>query len=134
MPRAITAALVAAAGIAGCGSDTEKPKPVEGPAKEVAATVQAFEAATARRDYRTVCRDLFSAEVRRRAGGPRCPSLLRRTAADVRDPRIRIRKITIVGDKATVEVTTTARGQAPARDSIALERSGSRWRISELSR
>lgn len=135
MPRAIATAVLLAAFATGCGGGGgEQPGPIHGPAREVAATVGAFESATARRDYATVCRDLFSEAVRRRAGGGRCRSMLRRTAADVRDPRIRIRKIQIAGDRATVQVTTSARGQAPAPDSIELVRVGGRWRISELSR
>lgn len=134
MPRATTAAALVAVVLAGCGGgETPKPKPIEGPAKEVAATIQAFERATAQGDFATVCRDLFSAAVRERAGGARCVSMLRRTAADVRGPRIRIRRITVADGKATVDVTTSTRDQAPAADSIELVRVDGRWRISELS-
>ena len=58
----------------GCslGGDDE-PKPVSGPAKEVAAAVEQFEHAVARRDFKTICDELFTATARQRAGGCRCP-------------------------------------------------------------
>ncbi|MBA2506711.1 MAG: DUF3828 domain-containing protein [Thermoleophilaceae bacterium] len=126
------AALTVAA-LSACGGDEEKPKPISGPAKQVAATITALERATAKRDFDTICDELLAAPVREQAGGGACPAQLRRTAAGVRDPRIAIRKIDIEGNKATVAVTTRARGQAPAEDTVVLVREEGQWRISQLS-
>jgi hypothetical protein len=125
------AALAIALGIAACDSGDDPP-PITGPARAVAATVESFERATARRDYRTICDDLFSAQVRAQAGGEECPALLRRTARDVQDPRIRITSINVQGRSATVAVRTRARGQAEAGDELRLRLEGGRWRIAAL--
>ena len=125
--------VLTAVALGSCGGEDEEPKPISGPAKQVAATITSLERATAKRDFDTVCDELLAAAVRRQAGGGACAGQLRRTAAGVREPRIRIRKIDIEGDKATVAVTTRARGQAPAEDTVVLVRDDGQWRISQLS-
>ena len=57
----------------GCslGGD-EEPKPVSGVPKEMAAAVEQFEHAVARRDFQTICDELFTAAARQRAGGDEC--------------------------------------------------------------
>jgi len=117
---------------AGCGS--HEPEPLKGPAKEVAAVVEALQSSLQARDYRRICRNLLSSKLRDRAGGGGCPAELRRTAADVRRPRIRIRKISVKGPRAKVEVTTRAKGELARAETIELVREGGRFRISSLSR
>jgi hypothetical protein len=134
--RAVTAAALA--GLAclpavGCGGDDgQKPRPISGPAKEAAAVVQRLQRATAERDFRVICRDLFSRRVRQQAGGRDCPRFVKRSAGDVRNPRIEVKDITIKRDTASVRVVTRATGQAPARETIELVREDGKFRIASL--
>ena len=96
--------------------------------------MQTFEGALARRDYGLVCSGLFAAEVREQAGGEDCPAFLERTApADLRDPRITIRRIEVRGDRATVQVLSSAGGQGQVPDTLEFVRQGGRWRIASLT-
>lgn len=127
-------ALLSIVALAACGGGDGEPERATGPAKEVAAVIETLERATARRDFETICDRLFTAEVRERAGGEDCASLLRRTAARVRRPRIAIERIDVEGDSAVAEVKTKARGQAEASDTIRLVRERGRFRIASLGR
>jgi len=124
-------ALTVAAVLAGC-SGGEQPPLADRPPQDVADVVKALERATAEKDYNEICFELLSDRVRAEVGGVRCPARLRRTAGEIEDPRIRIRTIRLRGDEATVEVITSARGQAPAPDAIELARERGRWRIAAL--
>lgn len=119
--------------VAGCGGGGgDEPKPIKGPAKEVAAVVQRFEKAMRQRDFKVVCDQLLSSSVRSRSGGDDCPRIFGERAADVKRPRIRIDAIEVAGHKATVRVHTTASGQASVADTIRLVREGGRFRIAAL--
>jgi hypothetical protein len=117
----------------GCslGGD-EEPKPVTGVPKEIAATVDRLERAVAGRDYETICNQLFTAQARKRAGGDECVSQMSSAAEDVRRPSIRIKRIEVNADNATVEVVTQAEGQARVTDSLDLRRSEGAWLIDAL--
>jgi hypothetical protein len=127
-----TAALAACAMLSACG-DSDEPKPISGQAEQVAATIERLERATARRDFEQICERIFTADERRQAGGEECPDLLKRTAGDVRRPRIKIERIDVEGRKALVTVQTTAAGQKPVRERIALIRERGRWRVAALA-
>jgi outer membrane murein-binding lipoprotein Lpp len=126
-------AVVAMLAPAGCslGGD-EEPKPVSGVAKEIAATVERLERSVAQRDYETVCSELFTARARQRAGGDECVSQMRSAAEDVRRPTIKIDRIEVKADRATVDVATKAEGQARVTDTLELRRTGQRWLIEAL--
>jgi hypothetical protein len=133
--RAVTAAALAGVAAVGCGgSGDRKAKPIRGPAKEAASVVQRLQRATAERDYKTICRDLFSRRVRDQAGGKDCPRFVKRQAGDVRNPRIEIKDITVRRSGASVRVETRASGQARAPETIELVREGGRFRIASLGR
>jgi len=132
LPTAVACALCAAA-LAACNSpENERGSGAGERGREVARTVESLERAIARRDFRAVCRDLFTRAVREQAGGRACPSMLRRTSRGLRRPRIRIRSVSLRGERAVAEVTTLAAGQTPARDTIQLVREGGRWRVAAL--
>jgi hypothetical protein len=118
----------------GCsiGAD-EEPKPASGPPAAVAAAVERLERAIASRDFSAVCDELFTATARRRSGGDECAAQLRSAAEGVRRPSIDVHRITVAGDRATVEVTTRADGQARVRDELRMRRVGGRWRVEALS-
>jgi hypothetical protein len=117
----------------GCslGGD-EEPQPVSGVPKEIAATVRQLERAVAERDYGAICRRLFTASARQRAGGEDCISQLSSAAEDVRRPSIEIDGIELKGDRATVRVVTRAVGQTRVKDNLELRREAGRWRVESL--
>lgn len=118
---------------AGCGGgDKVSPKPIQGPAKEVADVITRLESATAKQDFATICDDLLAAATRRQAGGADCVSVLQKRAGDVRRPRIVVQSIEVSGNTAQARVRTTATGQAATTDLIRLVREGGRYRISSL--
>ena len=118
----------------GCsiGADDE-PRPVTGQAKEIAATVDQLERAVARRDYATICNELFTTNARERAGGGECVSQMRSAAEDVLHPAIQVEEIAVKDDRAVVRVATTAKGQARVTDTLELRRTGGDWLIEALS-
>jgi hypothetical protein len=135
VPRAALILLAAPLALAGCDlGEDEPPERIRGAPKEVAGVVARLERATRARDFGAICDQLFTDAARRRAGGRGCPKLLRSTAADLRDPRIRLVKIQIrkEGDARAV-VRTTAVGQPPLEDTIELRRERGRYRIAALA-
>jgi hypothetical protein len=120
-----------AVALAGCGD--EDPEPAKGAAKQVAATVARLQLLTERKDFKVICRELFTADARRRAGGRDCARLLAETGKDVRAPRIELLSVTIDGEHARAKVRTSARGQAPVEDEIELVRERGGYRISSLT-
>ena len=137
MKRAHAAASIAlAAGLAGGCSDEEpaKQKTFSGPEREVVAVVEAFERATAEKDFREICSRLFTAEVRKQAGGEDCEQVLRRSAEGVKDPRLTVERVEVSGDSATARVVTTARGQKRVSEELRLVRQGGSFRLSVLGR
>jgi hypothetical protein len=126
-----TAALLAPAGCS-LGGD-EEPQQVRGAAQEIAEVVGQLERATARRDWKTVCDDLFTKSALQRAGGEDCAGLLRSTAKGIEQPRIRVRGIRVEGERASVEVRTSARGEAELDDTLELRRENGEWRIDALT-
>ena len=105
-----TAALLAPAGCS-LGGD-EEPPTVTGAAREIAEVVDQLERATVRRDWETVCSDLFTKAALERAGGADCERLMRSTAKGIERPQIRVRSIQVEAERATVQVRSSARGEA----------------------
>jgi hypothetical protein len=123
------AALAAVVALSGCGG---------GPSDEqrVARTVQAFSRAAAARDYATLCdRILAPALVSQVTSiGLPCEKALARGLGGVRDPRLSIGAITVDGDRANVQVHTSAANQKPSSDTLQLVRVHDAWRIASLGR
>ena len=121
------AALLSVTLLAACGG---------GPSDEqqVRDTLAGFARATARQDYQALCERILAPRLVRsvtQAGVP-CVQAMRRGFAGVRDPRINVGSVRVIGDRATAEVRTSAAGQAPSRDTVALEKTGAGWRIASL--
>ena len=120
--------------VAGCGGGNDsKPKPITGPAKDVAETIKRLEKATAQRDFTTVCDQLLAAATRRQAGGDQCPDVLDQRARGVRRPRIRIVSIEVQGKQAQARVRTTAVGQDAVANVIRLVKENGRFRVLSLN-
>lgn len=113
---------------AGCMGD-ERPRPATGAAREVAQVVSRLEHATARRDFQTVCNELFTRQARERAGGDGCERLTRSAAEGIARPRLELTRIDVKGSRATVRVITRAAGQAAVPVSLTLFREDGGWRI-----
>jgi len=115
--------------LAGCGE--KEPTPEE----EVRTTLTSFSRATAAKDYQKLCDKLLApsliAEVKK-IGLP-CEIALQQGLGDVRQPRLIVGTVTVDGKQAVAEVQTSAEGEAPSKDSIALERTDAGWRIASLA-
>jgi len=127
VPRhlSLLAALVVAA--AACGGESDE--------EAVRATVSDFGKATAAKDYDRLCDDILAPtllESLEEIGLP-CRLALERSLGEVRDPRLVIGAIRVDGDRAQAEVRTSATGQEPSRDTLALVKVEDDWRISDLS-
>ena len=133
--RALRAAPRAGLVLAACslGGGEPSPRPVKGASRDVARVVSALDVATRRGRYRRICDELFTAAARRRAGGRDCPSLLRSTARELRNPRLELVSIRVTAREALVRVRTRARGQAPIVDVLVLRRERGRYRIEALT-
>lgn len=131
--------LVGAALFAGCSSDssddeTERAKPIEGVAKQVAAAVGRLDEAARGRRFEEICDELFTRAARARAGGGDCAVLLSSATEDVKRPRVRVLSINVEGRRAQARVRTRSAGERTVDETIALERERGRYRIASLSR
>jgi hypothetical protein len=131
--RSLALALASAAVLGGCslGGD-EEPEPARGAPKEVAEVVTRLDEALRSLDYETVCNDLFTASARKRAGGDDCVRLMRSTTVDTRAPKVEIAGIVVKGDRASVKVRSSERGQPAIVDELELVRQGDGYRIDAL--
>ena len=128
MRRTLALAAVAAAW-AGCGEQA----PSE--TAQVRETLAAFGKATAAKDYQALCDRLLAPDLiadLKKIGLP-CEIALQQGLGDVREPRLIIGAVTVTGKKANAEVRTSAAGQAPSRDTIALVKTDKGWRIASLA-
>jgi hypothetical protein len=121
-----------AAFLAGCLGADEEPRPATGAPRAIAEVVQRLERATADRDFSVVCRDLFTAAARQRAGGRDCERLTRSAAAGVERPSLDLVGIDLEGATARVRVRTRATGQAARSDVLLLRRERGEWRVDAL--
>jgi hypothetical protein len=114
--------------VAGCGDQGPTPE------EQVRSAVAEFGRATAAKDYQTLCDDLLSPSLIDdvEAVGLPCEVALREGLAEVREPRLTIGRIQIEGERATAEVSTTAAGQRPSRDTLRLESVSGVWKIASL--
>jgi Putative lumazine-binding len=124
--------MALAALMSGCLGGEEDPRPASGPPREIAQVVERLERATAQRDFSTLCDDLFTEAARERAGGEDCERLTRSAAEGIARPRITVKAIELKGERALVEVTTRATGQAEVADTLELRREGGEWRVEAL--
>jgi hypothetical protein len=120
--------VLAACALAGCGDS--------GPSDEerIRATLAQFQRATGERDYRALCEQILAprlVETVEQIGLP-CERALAKGFEDVREPRLSVGDVTVKDDAATAQVRSSAAGQAPSDDTVALVRVGDSWRIQSL--
>ena len=114
--------------VAGCGDQGPTPE------EEVRATVNSFGRATAAKDFQALCDRLLAPSLVEEVEsiGLPCEVAMRRGLGDVREPRISIGTVRVDGERASVEVRTSAAGEEPSQDTLRLLRIGDAWRISSL--
>ena len=97
--------------------------------------VQAFEQATAAKDYQRLCDRLLAprlVDAVESAGLP-CEAALKQGLGGVRAPKLTIGRIDVRGDSATAQVQSSAAGEKPSRDTLQLVRVDDQsWRIASL--
>jgi hypothetical protein len=125
--RRLPILCVALCALAGCGGG-------ESDEDGVRETVTAFGEATAARDYDRMCEDLLAPRLLESIDqiGLPCRVALREGLGEVEDPRLVVGEIRVDEDTAEADVRSSARGQAPSRDTLRLVRTEDGWRISEL--
>ena len=97
--------------------------------------VERFAAASASKDYQTICNDLLSRALVARVEevGLRCETALQRGLGEVQAPKLEIRQVRVNGGRALVSVHSTAQGQAPSDDALQLVKEHDQWRIAALA-
>ena len=127
MPRRAVLAVLTIVALAGCGKDAK-------PEDEVRDVVTRFGEASAKQDYQVICDDLLAQSLVRNVEqfGLPCELAFKQGIGDVRAAKLTIGAVTVTGDKARARVTSTAQGQKPSTDTLALQRSADEWRISAL--
>ena len=119
-------AVVAVTGVlAGCGASDET---------KVRATLSALARATAKKDYRALCEDIFASVLVERVEelGLPCERAMRIGLKGVRRPTLKVLSVRIADDQADARVRSGARGQRPSTDTVHLVKQSGDWRVSSL--
>jgi hypothetical protein len=126
VPIAIACVLAAVPG--GCGGGRSD-------ADQVKATLARFQTAAGQHDYAAICDDVLSRELlaKLRTVGLQCELALRQGLESRADLRLRVRRVSIHGDRALAEVQTTAQGERPSTDTLQLVKEKAGWRVTSLS-
>ena len=127
-PRHLTTlVLVSAIAASGCGRESEEEK--------VRAKLDEFASATAKKDYDTICDDVFSEklveQVKRTL--PCEVALKQSDLGAAKSPKLDIKRIRVDGKRATADVTSSAANQRPSKDTVQLVQEAGGWRIIALS-
>jgi hypothetical protein len=114
--------------LAGCGEQGPTPE------EQVRATVTEFGRATAAKDYAALCDRILAPSLIEEveAIGLPCERALEQGLGEVEDPRLTIGRVQVADDSATVEVRSSAAGEAPSQDTLKLENLDGVWQISSL--
>jgi hypothetical protein len=132
MLRAVATRLMllvaCACALVGCGES--------GPSDEeqIRSVLAQFERATAAKDYQALCDRILApklVETVKQIGLP-CEVALEKGFEGVQDPRLTVGAVTVKDGTATAQVRSSAAGQEPSEDTVALVRAGEGWRIASL--
>jgi hypothetical protein len=126
---AVAVVLLLALMPAGCGDS--------GPTEEeqVRTTLTSFSRAITAKDYQALCDRILAPSLiadLKKIGLP-CEIALQQGLGDVKQPKLIIGDVNVDGKKATAQVRTSAQGQPPSSDTVALERTDEGWRIASLA-
>lgn len=116
--------------LSACGVDSGP-----SPETQVRAKLAQFNRATAAKDYEALCTQIYSSSLtsRTEAIGLPCAVALRRALAEVDDPQLTVGEVTVTEKTARAQVRTSAKGQAPSRDTVELREEKDGWRIVQLA-
>lgn len=119
------------AGIAGCGGSGKD----EADKRAVSDVVERFATAFAKGDGSEICNRLLADQVRSsvESVGLTCEQAIAQSAKSVKNPKIEVLGVSVRGDLGYATVRSTASGQEPSVDRIALTRSDDEWRITALN-
>jgi hypothetical protein len=114
--------------LAGCGDAGPTPE------EQVRSTVTEFGRATLAKDYQALCDEILAPALVEQVTsiGLPCEAALKRGLGAVRDPRLTIGTVRVDGEKASVEVRTSAAGEEPSKDTLKLIDVDGIWKISSL--
>ena len=120
--------LLALCVLVGCGDS--------GPSDEeqIRSTLSAFGRATGERDYAALCDRILAPDLVQTVEqiGLPCEQALAKGFEDVRKPQLSVGEVTVNDDRATAQVRSSAEGQEPSEDTVALVRVGDAWRVQSL--
>jgi hypothetical protein len=121
---AVAVALTACA-LAGCGASAKS---------QVRAKVQQFASAAARKDYRTICREVLAPALVAHLTSNHipCENAMQLALGSVQHPALSIGPITVKGKNASVYTLTVAQGQQASLDVLQLVDTSDGWRVSSL--
>ena len=114
--------------LAGCGDAGPTPE------EQVRSTVSEFGRATVAKDYRALCDHILAPALVEKVTsiGLPCEAALEQGLGAVRDPRLTIGTVQVDGEKASVEVRSSAAGEEPSKDTLELVNVHGSWKISSL--
>lgn len=106
------------------------------PSQQVRASVEHFGKDVASQDYSDLCKNVLAANLigALEGSGVPCELALKTGFAGVKDPKIAIGSITVRGDRALVNVRSTASNQPPSDDTLSLVEEQGRWKVSSLAK
>ena len=98
-------------------------------------TLVGLQQATERKDYSKLCDKVLARELTNRlqSVGIPCEVALRTGLGSVREPRLEVGKVKMMGSRAAAEVRTTATGQQASTDTVRLIKEEGDWRVASLS-
>jgi hypothetical protein len=133
---ALTAVLVSAAVLAGCGGqgadNTDSTKDFTGAQQDVATTVEELQVAAREKDGKKVCADLITAELRDQISASNCGEVVKDAIRDTDEVDLTVSAVTITGTTAVAQVKEKTGEDASRRRTVKLEKAAGKWRISEL--
>ena len=114
--------------LAGCGDAGPTPE------EQVRSTVAEFGRATVAKDYQALCDHILAPALIEKVTsiGLPCEAALEQGLGAVRDPRLTLGTVQVDGEKASVEVRTSAAGEQPSKDTLKLVNVDGTWKISSL--
>ena len=124
---ALTASLVLGL-LAACGDDAPTDE------QQVRETLTTFASSVEKRDYRTLCEDVFAPDLLdglQQIGLP-CEVAMRTSLGEVQAPKLTVGEVAIDGTTARAEIKSSADGQDPSSDTLALTKVDGRWQVSAL--
>ncbi len=109
---------------AGCGDETT-------PEDDVRAAVTRYGEASAAKDYQAICDELLAPDLVKNAEqyGLPCELAVKPSLEAAKSPKLTVGAVTVNGDTATAQITSTAANQKPSKDTLTLRRISDEWRI-----